>query len=149
MKFRTISAELMSQAFILLALTPLFSGQILAQKDPGDICISCHRTVSPGIVLQWEKSKHNEAGVNCFDCHQAAEADPDGFMHNGQRIAIIVSPKDCSQCHIDEFTQQKGSHHAKAGDILGSLDNVLGEIVGGVPAVNVGCRQCHGSKVKT
>ncbi len=98
-------------------------------------------------MAQWEKSKHNQAGVNCFNCHQAAEKDPDGFMHNGQRIAIIVSPLDCAQCHDEEFSQQKGSHHAKAGQILGSLDNYLGEVIGGEPAVDAGCRQCHGSVV--
>jgi hypothetical protein len=40
------------------------------------------------------------------------------------------------------------SHHAKAGNILDSLDNYLGEVVGGPEAVAVGCVQCHGSKVK-
>ena len=38
-----------------------------------------------------------------------------------------------------------GSHHAKAGKILASLDNLLGEVVGGPAAVNAGCRQCHGA----
>jgi hypothetical protein len=37
-----------------------------------------------------------------------------------------------------------GSHHSKAGDILASLDNLMGEVVGGPAAVNAGCRQCHG-----
>jgi hypothetical protein len=41
-----------------------------------------------------------------------------------------------------------GSHHAKAGDILASLDNLLGEVVGGPAAVQVGCRQCHGGIVE-
>jgi len=63
-------------------------------------------------------------------------------------IAVIVSPKDCGGCHQNEVDQQKGSHHAKAGEILASLDNFLGEVVGGPPAVAVGCLQCHGSTVK-
>jgi hypothetical protein len=41
-----------------------------------------------------------------------------------------------------------GSHHAKAGQILGSLDNLLGEVVGGPAAVNAGCKQCHGSELE-
>ena len=40
------------------------------------------------------------------------------------------------------------SHHAKAGQILNTLDNYLGEVVGGPAAVAVGCRQCHGSKIE-
>ncbi len=114
----------------------------------GQDCITCHEQQSPGIVAQWNDSKHSEAGVSCADCHQAGDEDIDGFEHHGQRISVIVSPKDCSQCHVDEFDQQKGSHHAKAAEILGSLDNLLGEVVGGEPAVVVGCRQCHGSEVK-
>lgn len=113
-----------------------------------DACLSCHKTKTPGIVLQWENSKHSKAGVLCYDCHTAEKGDIDGFEHYGKRIAMIVSPLDCSKCHKEEYLQQKGSHHSKAGQILGSLDNFLGEVVGGPPAVNVGCRQCHGSKVE-
>ncbi len=56
----------------------------------------------------------------------------------------MVTPKDCSKCHTTEFEEMDGSHHSKAGDILASLDNLLGEVVGGPAAVNAGCRQCHG-----
>jgi len=113
-----------------------------------DRCVSCHSTVNPGIVSQWRSSKHFKNDVGCLDCHSAATDDPDGFEHHGQRISIIVSPLDCSQCHSKEYDEQKGSHHAKAGEILGSLDNLLGEVVGGQPAVDAGCRQCHGSLVR-
>ena len=111
-------------------------------------CVECHEETTPGIVGQWRDSKHSEIEVSCIDCHQAEESDLDAFEHYGKNIAIIVSPKDCAQCHEKEFDEQKGSHHAKAGQILGSLDNLLGEVVGGEPAVNAGCRQCHGGIVK-
>lgn len=140
----TIGTAMLLLAF-LLAVVP---SEMSAQNSGGEACITCHRTISPGIVGQWEKSKHSTAGVTCIDCHQAGKDDVDGFLHNGERIAIIVSPKDCAQCHEKEFSEQKGSHHAKAAQILGSLDNLLGEVVGGEPAVAVGCRQCHGSVVK-
>lgn len=41
-----------------------------------------------------------------------------------------------------------GSHHSKGGQILASLDNLLGEVVGGPAAVNAGCRQCHGAEIE-
>lgn len=117
--------------------------------DPsGEICVSCHRQVSPGLYRQWNDSQHGQRGVNCLDCHRAGPEDKDGFMHNGQRVAIIVSPKDCATCHKKEYEEMAGSHHAKGGQILASLDNLLGEVVGGPAAVNVGCRQCHGSQVE-
>ena len=39
------------------------------------------------------------------------------------------------------------SHHAEAAKFIGSLDNVLGEIVEGRLAAVNGCWQCHGSTV--
>jgi hypothetical protein len=132
----------------LIIGTIFLSAAVKAQEDPNKGCLSCHKFASPGIVVQWEQSKHHESGVGCLDCHQAEADDLDGFLHNGRRIAIIVSPADCDRCHEKEYLQQKGSHHARAGQILGSLDNILGEVVGGREAVIVGCRQCHGSEVK-
>jgi len=128
---------------VVLALAPLAAA--LAQDEA---CVTCHQNVTPGIVLQWRSSAHAEIGVQCSQCHGAKTGEPDAFDHYGSTIAVIVSPNDCGQCHATEFAEQNGSHHAKAGEILGSLDNLLGEVVGGEPAVNVGCRQCHGSIVK-
>jgi len=114
----------------------------------GLVCVECHRSVSPGLTQQWNDSQHGQSGVNCLDCHAAQAGDADAFEHNGETIALIVTPKDCSQCHATEFEEMDGSHHAHAGQILASLDNLLGEVVGGPAAVNVGCRQCHGSQVE-
>ncbi|MCB1734489.1 MAG: cytochrome C552 [Gammaproteobacteria bacterium] len=114
----------------------------------GEGCIACHASVSPGLYREWNNSQHGQVGVNCLDCHKAEADDKDGYMHNGQRISIIVTPKDCSRCHNTEFQEMDGSHHAHAGRILASLDNLLGEVVGGPAAVNAGCRQCHGAKVE-
>lgn len=117
--------------------------------DPkGQACVECHMQKSPGLAREWNNSQHGQAGVNCLDCHQAKKDDKDGFMHEGEKISVIVTPKDCSYCHKTEFEEMDGSHHSKGGQILASLDNLLGEVVGGPAAVNVGCRQCHGAEVE-
>jgi len=110
----------------------------------GQECVDCHMTENPGLYWEWNKSQHGQNGVNCLDCHEAKEGDKDAFDHEGALISIVVTPKDCSKCHTDEYEQMAGSHHSKAGDILASLDNLMGEVVGGPAAVNAGCRQCHG-----
>jgi len=110
-------------------------------------CLDCHEAMS-GIVSQWEESAHWNAGVGCFECHQADKQDADAMDHYGFTVAIIVSPRDCGKCHPRESAEQEASHHAKAGDILNTKDGLLGQTVGGEPAVAVGCRQCHGSIVK-
>ncbi len=119
-----------------------------AAAESADPCLGCHAKRDPGIVNGWMASQHHRMEVGCLDCHGADPKDADAFKHNGHTIAIIVSPADCAQCHEKEVDEQKGSHHAKAGQILGSLDNLLGEVVGGPAAVTAGCRQCHGSRVK-
>ena len=113
-------------------------------------CMSCHKKVSPGLWSQWNESQHGQNGVGCLDCHQAKEEDVDAFSHpkgSSTLIATVVSPMDCGRCHPVEVREQERSHHASGGQILNSLDNLLGEVVGGPAAVVVGCAQCHGSKV--
>ena len=112
----------------------------------GDKCVECHWAETPGLTEEWNNSQHGQRGVNCLDCHAVKDGDKDGFKHEGEMISIIVTPKDCSKCHTTEFQEMDGSHHAKGGQILASLDNLLGEVVGGPAAVNVGCRQCHGAE---
>jgi nitrate/TMAO reductase-like tetraheme cytochrome c subunit len=124
-------------------------------------CIDCHKKESKSVVQQWGASKHYRGKVGCYECHQANAGDKDAFLHHGQRIATIVSPADCGRCHQKETDEFAASHHAQGGKILGSLDNVLAEVVEGnkglvtpgfpngvsAAAVN-GCWQCHGSEVK-
>jgi len=118
-------------------------------------CMSCHREESPGIYSEWGHSKHFAANVGCYECHAADKSDLDAILHKDFVIATIVSPKDCAQCHEREVAEFDASHHASAGNILGSLDNVLAEVVEGGPVLNgtspvvtMGCAGCHGSIVK-
>lgn len=110
-------------------------------------CVECHESDMPGLVKEWRWSRHYGADVGCYECHATETGDADAFEHNGFSIAVIVSPKDCSKCHENEFAQFQKSHHADAGKILGSLDNVLGEVVEGPAAAVNGCKQCHGAVV--
>lgn len=110
-------------------------------------CYECHLEITPSLAKEWAGSAHGEHGTGCYECHQATSSEEDAWEHAGKVIATIVTPKDCARCHsdvVDEFTK---SHHAKGGEILGSLDNVLGETVEGLSAAINGCLQCHGSRV--
>jgi len=145
----------------------LTSGVAYAGTFPSKIseksqkCIECHKKESRSLYEQWGESKHFRANVGCYECHIARERDVDAFRHEGEIISVIVSPRDCAKCHEEEVKEFKDSHHAKAGRILGSLDNILAEVVEGnrgfvspafpggnsAAAVN-GCWQCHGSEIK-
>jgi len=131
-------------------------------------CVNCHAEENPGIVAHWEGSTHAEKGVGCLECHTAAIEEADSYLHHGEQIATIVTPRDCSRCHDHEAMEFSQSHHAAAGNILASLDNFLAEtvegarmafsphsptpgkavdLVNGFASANSGCQQCHGSKV--
>lgn len=167
MKPITFSRWLIAIALFILST----SSWGAAKEPPAEMseetkeCVSCHKKHNPGITQQWGASKHYRAKVGCYECHAADEGDPDAFIHDGKKvkkhISIIVSPKDCSNCHAKEVKQAVESHHAKAGRILGSLDNLLAEVVegnsafvtegfpnGNSAAAVSGCWQCHGSEVK-
>ena len=146
----------------------------VAIPDSSKRCVECHRAQTPSIVSHWEGSTHALKGVSCLECHTAHEKDPDSFVHEGARIATIVTPKDCAGCHTQEAAEFASSHHAKGGNILASLDNYLAETVegsrvpfdphsktpgadylgafnggkvNGMASAVSGCMQCHGSKV--
>jgi hypothetical protein len=114
----------------------------------GRMCAACHLQISPSFVQEWEQSSHAKSGVDCFTCHRADRTDPDAFAHEGQTISILVTPRDCGQCHALQLKEMSASRHAEAGDILNSLDNYLGETVAGPEALAAGCFQCHGSRIK-
>jgi len=154
-KFQFVSLALASALFIgvscWLMLPAIRSAKSQVRSDVSQqsaTCLQCHSPLTPALAEEWRASAHGQSGIGCYECHRADKTNPGAFEHNGATISVIVSPKDCGQCHQKEVDQQKGSHHARAGEILASLDNFLGDVVGGPPAVAVGCFQCHGSTVK-
>ena len=155
-------------AFLLFGANPVLASVDAAPKEMSEEtkqCVKCHKKNNPGITQQWGASKHYRAKVGCYECHAADEGDVDAYIHDDEKvkknISIIVSPKDCANCHEKEVKEAEESHHAKAGRIMASLDNLLAEVVEGNSAMVTegfpdgnsaaavsGCWQCHGSEVK-
>jgi hydroxylamine dehydrogenase len=127
-------------------------------------CIECHQEETPGIVMQWKQSVHYQKKVGCYECHQANSDDVDAFIHSDPEthISVIVSPKDCSECHevvVEEF--QHSSHFTAHNPVADSLGTLVGTFLfgnndlktaafpHGASAADVnGCWKCHGSKIK-
>ncbi len=117
-------------------------------------CVTCHLKENKSLVMQWEESAHaaaKDGQVGCYTCHAAAPGDEMGYQHEGAFIKAILSPTDCAKCHEPEAKEMALSHHATAGEIMASLDNMLAEVIGGTPTnksnMHSGCWQCHGSIV--
>lgn len=138
----------------LLVVAWVEGGQRRIQPKPKPVvgsdsqkCLACHEQKTPVIAAQWSDSKHAQLGVGCYECHRADAGDKDAFAHEGKTIATVVSPKDCSSCHGEIAQEFEHSHHSKAAGFIGSLDNVLGEVIEGPIIAANGCQQCHGSTV--
>jgi hypothetical protein len=162
-------------------------------SDETKSCIDCHESVTPGIVSDWKLSRHsqftfqealkktplekrvssksvsdnlNTVVVGCYECHSLnTKNHADNFEHYGYSINVIVSPKDCSTCHIEEYEQYSGSKKAHALDNLrkNPVYSALVESIDGVKQVdklniknlpashfskNETCYACHGTEVK-
>ena len=119
-------ANLMVLALGLMA-TPAFAFQsnLPAElSEETESCLECHKEDNPGLYQQWGVGKHYGANVGCYECHRAEKGDPDVLRdedHADFVIATIVSPQDCAQCHTTEVEEFLGSHHSKAGRIMGSF----------------------------
>ena len=145
MKLRIILAGLLA-----LCLSPVLAAveekpePLITEQNKG--CVDCHRKLSPALVMEWERSKHAVIGTGCVDCHKAKEGELGAWKHEGAIISALVTPKQCAECHKTEYEQFSRSHHARAGEILASLDNILAEKAAGMPG-NIadavyGCWQC-------
>ncbi len=125
-----------------------------AIKEMNVKCVNCHLKENFSLVQQWKNSPHaaaQDGQIACYNCHAAEKGDIGSYEHEGALIKTIMSPKDCAFCHEKEAKEMAPSHHASAGQIMASLDNVVGEVICSMEdkadAVN-GCWQCHGSIVK-
>ena len=123
---------------------------LAAASQESSECIACHldNEFLSAQISEWRRSTHAEEAVGCYECHGAETSDPDAMAHNGYTVSVLVTPNDCAKCHVLEAEQFAASRHSQGGDILWSLDNVLGEEVEGLAAAVMGCQQCHGAPVE-
>ncbi|UCF15957.1 MAG: hypothetical protein JSW59_00570 [Phycisphaerales bacterium] len=86
---------------------------ILAPREAkAQQCLVCHELGMPGIVKQWQDSKHSSRRVNCEACHLARAGDPSGYSHNGFTITAVPSPQYCKSCHPKAVEENARSKHA-------------------------------------
>jgi len=117
------------------------SVQSVVGKFDGEACIDCHRGVTPGIVKDWQASRHSKAEekVYCNACHGNDHED----LH-------LPTPKVCAECHSvqhDQFEDEKRygfPSHAlameRALDAKHFVDKPKAEVTA--------CLQCHSVATK-
>uniref|UniRef100_A0A7C4EL54 Hydroxylamine oxidase n=1 Tax=Thermodesulfovibrio aggregans TaxID=86166 RepID=A0A7C4EL54_9BACT len=118
------------------------------------ICLGCHKVVTPGIVSDWKNSKHsikNFAG--CAECHVTNVSRIDSFDHNGFKIHTVVTPSDCAGCHPEESDQYTKNMMSYAyGNLVNNpiykdLMNTINGIYSALTEED-SCLSCHGTKIE-
>ena len=118
---------------LLLAFSGTAPGADIPVSDATSECLDCHASIHPGIVKDWQNSRHaamtpknamtvkgnarkisspsvpeelRNTAVGCAECHtQRSGEHADTFEHNGYEVHIVVSPQDCATCHRNEAAQ--------------------------------------------
>jgi hypothetical protein len=126
----------------LLVSVSLCGAQEVKTSAATQECIECHRIIHPGLVEDWQRSRHSRitpreamavAGlglkvssktvpeelqkvvVGCAECHTLRPTEHKGtFEHNGYDVHLVVSPGDCRTCHSEEAEQYTGNIMAHA-----------------------------------
>ena len=110
-----------------------FAGEEVRLSDDTEACLTCHVSVSPGIVADWKRSLHSRiapakalkkdeserrisaerlpenlsgVAVGCAECHNLnPEKHKDTFEHAEYKVHVVVTPNDCATCHPTEVKQ--------------------------------------------
>lgn len=113
---------------ICLAATPL----LYAQN-----CVKCHTKVTPGIVNDWQLSKHSGNDVMCSDCH--------GSDHNSPSNVDKVSmptPEVCATCHETQVNQYSKGKHALGWASMNAMPTIHMQPMALIDGMK-GCGSCH------
>ncbi len=120
-------AALAAAALLLLAVPPASA----------DLCVDCHKTVTPGAVNDWQLSVHSANDVSCSDCH--------GEGHTSAADVAKVSlptPQTCANCHSEQVDQYTAGKHSKAWVVMNAMPTIhwqAPELIEGMK----GCGGCH------
>jgi hypothetical protein len=108
-----------------------------------EACITCHRTISPGQVADWDSSRHSAEDVTCSVCHGEEHTDAQDF-----REAVLPDEHVCAQCHEEQFSSFVRGKHNFGWSTLNALPVTYVEpdelMEGGR-----GCGGCHNMGVKS
>jgi len=117
----------------VLIWAPAALGSNAPLSEGTEICLECHRTLNPGIVADWEKSRMSRVTpaqafkkaelerrisvdrvpddlvnvvVGCAECHTLGpDTHGDSFDHEDFRVHTIVTPSECAVCHALQAKQ--------------------------------------------
>ena len=100
-------------------------------------CLECHRTATPGIVTDWQLSRHSKKDVGCPACH--------GRDHTSAKDvarARPATPETCRRCHAGRVAEFEQGKHAKAWNAAIALPTTHWQPMAQVQDMRY-CSGCH------
>lgn len=101
------------------------------------VCIICHKKITPGIVKDWQLSKHSKNKINCSECH--------GQDHKSAKDvsrAKIPTPDTCAMCHERRVKEFKSGKHAFSWAAMKAMPTAHWQPMALMEGMK-GCGGCH------
>jgi hydroxylamine dehydrogenase len=128
----------MYRALIIFALSIAFASNTSAQ-----VCLDCHKNVTPSIVSDWQLSEHSQNDIDCSVCHGDQHKSPQDVAK-----VNIPTPETCAGCHEDQAEQFKKGKHALAWAAMKAMPTTHWLPMALTEGMK-GCGGCHKIGVKT
>jgi hydroxylamine dehydrogenase len=122
---------------IFRTMLMIFLSLVFVSAASAQVCVECHKKITPNIVSDWQLSKHNQNKIGCSDCH--------GDQHkSAQDIAEakIPTPDTCGACHEARVKQFKTGKHAAAWAAMKAMPTIHWQPMELIEGMK-GCGGCH------
>ena len=113
------------------------------EKAKPNACVMCHKKTTPGVVADWQASRHSQNDVDCATCH--------GDEHKSASTvakAKMPTPETCAPCHEERVAQFKKGKHALAWVAMKAMPMAHAQPVALMDGMK-GCGGCHKIGLKT
>jgi len=124
---------------ILITLVSTF----FVSSASAQVCVECHKKVTPNIVSDWQLSKHSKNKIDCSECH--------GDQHKSARDIAkvkIPTPDTCANCHEARVKQFKAGKHAVSWAAMKAMPTAHWQPMALMEGMK-GCGGCHKIGLKT
>jgi len=122
---------------ILSAILFMLWSLLFVSAASAQVCVDCHKKVTPGIVTDWQLSKHSKMKITCSECH--------GDQHKTAKDiekAKIPTPDTCGNCHEARVKQFKAGKHAAAWAAMKAMPTIHWQPMALTEGMK-GCGGCH------
>ena len=121
----------------------IWLSMFLVSAAPAQVCVECHKKITPNIVSDWQLSKHNQNKIDCSECH--------GDQHKSAQDVgkvTIPTPDTCAGCHDKKVKQFKNGKHAAAWAAMKAMPTAHWQPMALMEGMK-GCGGCHKIGLKT